>query len=40
MVKQISENVFEIEQEKGMNVPGKVFASEKLFEKSQERLYT
>lgn len=41
MVKQISDNIFEIPQEEGMNVPGKVFASEKLMKKiSQDKTLT
>ncbi len=35
-IKRISEYVWEIEKEKGMNVPGRVFASDKLFEKIKQ----
>ncbi len=31
-LKKISENIYEIPKEKGMNVPGRIFASEKLIE--------
>lgn len=35
-VKKLSGNIYEIEKEKGMNVSGIVYASEKLFEKLKE----
>src|SRR3989344_5827291 len=35
-IKKISENVFQIEKEGNMNVPGIVFASEKLFDKIKQ----
>ncbi len=35
-IKKISENIYEIQKEGKMNVPGRVFASEKLLEKIKE----
>ena len=35
-IKKISENIYEIEKEGKMNVPVRIFASEKLFEKIKE----
>ena len=36
MAKKISENIYEIEKENDMNVPGIVFASDDLFEKIKQ----
>jgi len=36
--KKISENIYEIPKEKGMNVPGRIFASEEIFGKIKEDL--
>src|SRR3989344_972154 len=36
MIKKISENIYEIEREKGMNVPITIFASEKILEKIKQ----
>src|SRR3990167_764591 len=36
--KKISENIYEIPKEKGMNVPGRIFASEEIFEKIKDDL--